>query len=360
MKILGIYGACWDVEKQWIHSAGASFWVDGSHKCTIEEERLSRIKHDGRWPWRSIEYVTEGEKPDIVVYVKSIHFDQFEEAIRKKIELEFPKTIYMFVDHHMAHVSAAVYTSGFEECSIFSLDGAGNGFKLDATASYDGEEFSLVENGMYGQFDKNGIRILYHSLMGIRDKPTFNMGQVYNTISQHIYSKMKPEEVKKIKNPFIFMETAPGKIMGLAGYGDRSKIKETLFYIVDFYFPAPIINPDIDIYDLIKKYKPEDVAAWLQNEFEEAYVMMFDNLPRKDNLCISGGCGLNVLANRRLIDEKLFDDVHVFPATNDEGLCFGGAMIAVDQHEDFRQIDDICYLGKTYSDEDIEDAIKMG
>ena len=65
MITLGLYGAFdWRADKSfdefgeltWCHDAGATLFVNGKHVCSISEERLSRIKHDGNFPIRSIGY----------------------------------------------------------------------------------------------------------------------------------------------------------------------------------------------------------------------------------------------------------------------------------------------------------------
>jgi predicted NodU family carbamoyl transferase len=66
MNILGLYGAIdWDAnksydpvtqDKTWVHDSGATLLIDGNHICSISEERLSRIKYDGNFPIKSIEY----------------------------------------------------------------------------------------------------------------------------------------------------------------------------------------------------------------------------------------------------------------------------------------------------------------
>ena len=42
----------------------------------------------------------------------------------------------------------------------------------------------------------------------------YTLPRIYNNISRWCYSKMEPKKAAAIVNPYIFMETAPGKIMG--------------------------------------------------------------------------------------------------------------------------------------------------
>ena len=70
--------------------------------------------------------------------------------------------------------------------------------------------------------------VVYHSINGVKEHTTFNLGQVYNNISRWCYSKMEPKKAESIDNPYVFMETAPGKIMGLSAYGNKDKVDDTL------------------------------------------------------------------------------------------------------------------------------------
>ena len=66
MNILGIYGSIdWNANNSydevnkhqtWVHDSGATLMINGNHICSISEERLTRIKYDGNFPDKSIEY----------------------------------------------------------------------------------------------------------------------------------------------------------------------------------------------------------------------------------------------------------------------------------------------------------------
>ena len=358
MKIIGLYGCCgWAPDDAWLHSAGASLWVDGAHISTISEERLTREKYDGNFPDLSIDYVLDEaeitrDEVDLVVYVESVHSPPRHDAIETVLSREFPDAKISFCDHHQAHACATFYTSPFEKASILSFDGAGNSFPNNT-----------YETGLYAIGDKQkGIYVVYHSINGAKEHSTFNLGQVYNNISRWCYGKMEPKKAATITNPYIFMETAPGKIMGLSAYGSKDKVNlPDLFKINDdkFYFPYNH-NHRIPTDSQLDKYDPKDIAAWLQYQFETILVKFFSTITIKaSNLCLGGGCGLNVLANAAIIKARLFKDIHIFPAANDSGLCFGGALYEVSRQEKKMAIPEcLGFLGKNYSDEEIEDALQ--
>ena len=265
MKIIGLYGCCgWAPDDDWLHSAGASLWVDGAHISTISEERLTREKYDGNFPDLSIDYVLDEaeitrDEVDLVVYVENVHSPQRHNAIETVLSREFPNSKISFCDHHQAHACATFYTSPFEKASILSFDGAGNSFPNNT-----------YETGLYAIGDKQkGIYVVYHSINGAKEHATFNLGQVYNNISRWCYSKMEPKKAEAITNPYIFMETAPGKIMGLSAYGNKDKVDlPDLFRINNdkFYFPY-IYDHRMPTEAQMDKYDPKDIAAWLQHQF---------------------------------------------------------------------------------------------
>ena len=75
MKVLGIYGSIGfdgSSRESYVHDAGATLFIDGEHLCSIQEERLSGLKYDGRYPEKSIDYVLDEipkEEVDLVIFV---------------------------------------------------------------------------------------------------------------------------------------------------------------------------------------------------------------------------------------------------------------------------------------------------
>jgi len=378
-NIIGLYGCVgWDHRDAWLHSAGASLFKDAKHICTISEERLSRVKHDGTYPTLSISYVLKEGKLkkndiDVVGYTRSICSLFREDNIKKILQREFPNAEIRFVDHHLAHASAVFWTSPFESASILTFDGAGNAFDTQH------QGLMLSETGFYGVGQKKnctGIVVFKHFINGVNKKNEFPLGETYNYMSKNIYQMIEPEKAEKITNPYIFSEVAPGKIMGLSAYGNKNNVKlpslfkRTIREYKDesYYFPS-IYQNELPALEKMQKYEPADLAAWLQHQFTHALIDYFRGLNAfnviQENLCLAGGCALNVLANKALLDEKIFKEIFVFPAANDSGLCFGAAIHCVQWHE--RDLNsklsielpfNLGSLGKIYSKEDMLEAIK--
>ena len=75
-------------------------------------------------------------------------------------------------------------------------------------------------------------------------------------------------------------------------------------------------------------------------------------MKKSDNLCITGGCALNGYINEEIIKRKLYKNVHLSPASSDEGQSIGCALHALNNFEGKRiQVNnpkDIIYLGEKY------------
>lgn len=102
----------------------------------------------------------------------------------------------------------------------------------------------------------------------------------------------------------------------------------------------------------LKVKSPEDVLASFHS-FVEGLLLreMADALQRHPsvkgprNLCIAGGCGLNIKWNSALRATGLFDAVWVPPFPNDSGSAIGAACAAIAAHEGFTPLEWSVYSG---------------
>jgi carbamoyltransferase len=151
--------------------------------------------------------------------------------------------------------------------------------------------------------------------------------------------------------------------MGLAAFGDYQKVNLPEWFSLEKWeneFPQLQSN-NADYSIMFARFNPDDLAAWMQHQFEKYLLLFLSNIPKKlkrDNLCLGGGCALNILANSKIIEQGIYKNVHVNTAPNDDGLHFGAALFMAAEYEKKITLpDDIGYLGITYTDEDIEEAL---
>jgi len=364
------------------HDSGATLFVDGKHIRSIEEERLSRFKHDGRFPYRSIDYVLgdlKKEDIDIVCFAPSGTDECNAEIINKqaseKFKEIFPNAKLWFVTHHLAHAAGSVFTAPFNSGSFITLDGMGSSmWNFNLANVPQGEHNSI------GYFDKDKGMFRYFRMPdwgGFSGTNTF--GQFYGAIAKHIQEDVYSDEPERTQDDFLNCE---GKVMGLSAYGKDNKYdfqsyctensrpyaaspKDALdaFNIDRYEFGLPYINfhPTQGIVQnmLAMKISPADKAYFVQKHYEDAILYLINELRDDyltDDICFAGGCFLNISANDKL--RPLFNNIHVPPNTTDAGVHFGAAAWGVYRcKEKIEMPHNIALLGKSYNDKEIQEAI---
>lgn len=373
MNILGLNGSIgWDGNipliildgDMWVHGSGATLFRDGELKGALCEERLTRVKYDGRYPFNSINHLLNQENLtfddiDVVGMVTNATRMGYELKKAGYIEDELRKTFrnakVEFVDHHLAHASASYYSSGFEESLIFTFDGAGDLHETPAGPM-------LNNSKLYMGRDKTieDIFVTY-----LPDNIN-SFGRFYSTWSFICYElKTNPNpDMTKYRSP-ISRETYPGKIMGLSAYGDYKKVDLPDPFELKFHNKFPLIiekSLDRDASFIVDRYSPEDLSAWMQHHFEKYVTLFFENLPssmRTDTLCLGGGCSLNIMTNSLLVEKGIFKDVYINTAPNDDGLSFGSAIYLANKTENKVKLPhNLGCIGGEYNQNDYEVAKK--
>jgi carbamoyltransferase len=108
----------------------------------------------------------------------------------------------------------------------------------------------------------------------------------------------------------------------------------------------------------------KDVARSLQEITDEAMLKITAHakkLTGSDRLCMAGGVALNCVANGKILRSGLFKDIFIQPAAGDAGGALGAATVA--WHREFGgakiQRMEHAFLGNAYSDQEIEDQLKV-
>ncbi len=110
-----------------------------------------------------------------------------------------------------------------------------------------------------------------------------------------------------------------------------------------------------------------DVAASIQKVTEEIMIKLAKTIRKEyniKNLCLAGGVALNCVANGKILQEKIFDNIWIQPAAGDAGGSLGAALALWHlENGNKRKInsnDDMngSYLGTEFSQEQIEKELK--
>lgn len=258
-----------------------------------------------------------------------------------------------FVQHHMAHGAACYYRSGFESAAVLTHDGflSGNSY----------------HSGLYLFGDA-------HRLWPVSPNH-LTLGMAYNFAAELVG---------------LGLVHGAGKLMGLAPYGDpvffderfvgneadiRARFDADLWTAWSAHCRLEGERRGYDMTalgDANRVTEPinADIAASTQKLFEETYLGAVRSLGRMltvsgmsaDNLCLSGGTALNCPSNSRVWREGPFANVFIEPTCDDGGLAIGAALHLYHNLLDYGLSSDKVpaspYLGGTYGEDDIENALK--
>lgn len=164
--------------------------------------------------------------------------------------------------------------------------------------------------------------------------------------------------------------------MGLASYGTDRYVKEMWKCVAVKEDGGREINfPREEFFDFIRTLKKEsvgkdlfqiraDVAFAAQAVLEKSTFLLMEELYNKTKcrkLCYSGGVALNSTLNGKITKETPFTDIFIPPMSGDAGTAIGSALYGhycrnggrYDPHK-IKSV----YWGKSYSDLEIENALK--
>ncbi|PPR41526.1 MAG: Decarbamoylnovobiocin carbamoyltransferase [Alphaproteobacteria bacterium MarineAlpha5_Bin12] len=337
------------------HDSAACLIKDGEIVNAVQEERFSRIKHDSKFPIKSIlfclknsnysidnvDYIVFYDKPFIkferlletylafapkgfVQFYKSFQIWIKEKLFQKRMLIEELEKIsknkstikskLLFSEHHLSHAASAFFPSPFEESAILTMDAVGEW----ATTSFG------IGKGNYIEIDKE-INFP-HSL-----------GLLYSAMTYYTGFKVNSGEYK---------------VMGLAPYGQArfSKIiKDNLIQINDdgsFRLNMEYFNYCHGLTMTSKKFenlfgspprkaetlitqREMDLAASIQEITEEIVIKISRYIAKQTkqkNICLAGGVALNCVANGKLLKENIFKNIWIQPAAGDAGGALGAAL----------------------------------
>lgn len=379
MNILGV--------NYYQHNSAAALISDGQLIAAAEEERFSRIKHDGRVPKHAVEYcLREGnlKLKDIDLIAVSVDFVRLfrEKYLRYTLE-NFPKANELlmqnaqnmrtlltaedalrttlnfdgrveFFKHHLCHMASSFFMSGFEKATLVSMDGLG---EIETTVA------------AYG--DNKGI-----STIASQEFP-HSLGLLYQAISAFLGYRFGSE----------------GTVMALASFGNGDEIvsqgksyneifdemiilkDDGLFDINPDYFNFPytktgwVSNKFTEIFSTHKSFEApitqhhKNIAAGLQNVFEKSYLHVIRHAIQNTgckNLCLAGGCALNCVANGKIRESTDARELYIQPAANDAGTSIGAGFYAASIYDKTMSRCDrmnTTYWGPSYEDELIHNLL---
>ena len=345
MIVLGIHDG---------HNASACLLKDGRIVAAVEEERVVRVKNWAGFPTQAVSMVLDmtGTSIDQVDYValngdhmppargREALMEEYRQtgspgtAIKRLLKRTPAKRLYLsnrrrerlsavkqagfasekiiFVEHHLAHASAAYFGWGRMNEDILLLTSDGGGDYLCAT----------VSRGHNGKIERLAQVPDSESIGNIYAMVTFLMGMVP---LEHEY-----------------------KLMGLAPYAPdkgRDVVYGALKPILEFVGESGVTwrraNGCPETYysyayfkRLFEQKRFDWIAAGLQLFTEELLVAWVRNCIKETGIrkvALGGGVFMNVKANKRIMELADVDDLFIFPSCGDETNAMGAAMWAYSQ-----------------------------
>ena len=379
------------------HGSAASLLCNGEIVAAVQEERFSRKKHDSRFPVNAIKYCLESQNiklsdcDHIVYYEKPLlTFERLLETylgsaprgirsfiaamqvwLKEKLflksklneqlslletdnlnkKVKIPKLL--FAEHHQSHAASAFYPSPFDEAVVLCMDGVG---EWATTSAWVGKN--------------NSIKPLWEISF------PHSIGLLYSAFTYYCGFKVNSGEYK---------------LMGLAPYGEPKyvdvikdnliDIKEDGTYKLDisyFKYHRGFRMTSNKFHKLfgeqprsreteIKQFHM-DLAASIQLVTEEIVLKLAKSLRKETNLkklCLSGGVALNCVANGKLVESKIFDEIWIQPASGDAGSSLGAAYLGwYDFMKSKRKVNPNdsmkgTYLGCEFSNKNIVDFLNQ-
>lgn len=152
-----------------------------------------------------------------------------------------------------------------------------------------------------------------------------------------------------------------GKVMAYIALGE---VRKELFPIFDDvyikHYQTPMGFANVFAKEVIKRidgtsYSDEDILRSFHQYLEELLVhKLVKKIQRNPrpyrNICLAGGCALNIKWNRRIRDTGFFEGVYVPPFPNDSGSAIGMACVGQLMHTGVYALDWSVYAGPEIAD----------
>ncbi len=375
------------------HDSAATILIDGKIIAAAQEERFTRKKHDSTYPFNAIEFVLDYSKLKLSDVDQIIFFEKpflkFERLLETYVafapsgfisfckampiwlkEKLFQKKLLFnelkrhdknfkdenkifFSDHHLSHAASAFFPSPFQKSIVLTADGVGEWATTTVAIGKDND-------------------------LEIKKEIHFphSLGLLYSAFTYYTGFKVNSGEYK---------------LMGLAPYGtpiyedkilnNLIDIKEDGSFLLDqsyFNYATGLTmtsnrfhklfgeNPRNPKKDKLTQFHM-DIAASIQKVTEDIMIKLAKSLKKEfnlPNLCLAGGVALNCVANGKILQEKIFDNIWIQPAAGDAGGSLGAALALWHiEQKNPRKVninDDMegSYLGPEFSQKKIEEDLK--
>ena len=390
MTILGI--------SAFYHDAAAAIIRDGEIIAAAQEERFTRKKNDASFPVNAVKFcldyagtsisdlnaVVFYDKPFLKferilesiyafsprslvpflaslpvwikekLFLKKVLFDQLKEIEdfdKSKVKLFFP-------EHHLSHAASAFYPSPYQEAAILTIDGVGE-WATTSICHGEGNQIKVLRELHY----PHSVGLLYSSFTyycGFK----VNSGE-YKLMGLAPYGNKHDPQTQKfvdvIKSTLVDIKEDGSIFLDQSYFNYATGLRMTNNEKWQSLFGLPPRRPESE---LDQNYC--NLALACQIVTEEIVIKLAKEAKRLTGskyLCMAGGVALNCVANGKIDDLKIFDEIFIQPASGDAGGALGAALavhhISFDQTRSVNDHDTMkgSYLGTEYSNDEVQKMI---
>jgi carbamoyltransferase len=362
-----------------MHDSSACLVRDGELLFAVAEERISRVKHDARFPALSIQacldfakiqseqidevcmgWQTPGAtyRHDLKLYLSgqwplnylnilnsTRHFASMwhQKGGANPFARQFgpTRTRFRYVEHHLAHALSAYSYSGLDDAAIVVMDGRG---AWEATSMWHGSKGRVSPVLTIDWPDSLGL--FYAMFTGF-------LGFVPNSDEWKVMGLAPYGKPGVDLSMFMDVHATPYKVhtARLVGNGSSSYAG----------WPAALgapREPESEIREIHK-----DIAYAVQDMCEIAMLNVVRLALEKTgskNLCLAGGVALNSKANGKIAASGIVDQLFIQPAASDDGVALGAALAPFLDGGQRLPLKPMrhAYLGPSFDDKAIEAALK--
>ena len=366
-----------------MHDSSACIARDGALLFAVAEERISRVKHDPRFPHLAVEAclkftgATAAEVDEVcfgwqrpgalfrhdlwcyatgrlpLTYLNLLNSTRYflsmwhQESGAKVFARKFGpvKARMRFVDHHLAHAISAYGFSGFDDSAIVIMDGRG---AWEATSIWHGHD-GRIEHVLTIPFP--------NSIGGFYSAFTDYLGFTPNSDEWKVMGLAPYGKPGVNLDAFINPEAAPYRV-----YTKRLNKGRTGGRTGNASGIAAVLGPPRAAEGEIEE-RHKNIAYAVQDYCERAMMSVVRLALAKTksrNLCLAGGVALNSKANGKILASGIVEKIFVQPAASDDGVALGAAFAPYLDHGGRLPIRAMrhAYLGPGFDDEAIETALK--
>jgi carbamoyltransferase len=303
------------------HDASTCLLKNGELVFYMEEERLSRNKHDSN-PFLSLDEILKyTDKLDYLAISKNDPYptahNPFIVYCKKKNLIQHDKQVFILADevdeHHLYHASNAFYASGFEESICVVVDALG-AYKYFSDSAH-GSEVESVYLASYPNTFKPIFKRLFNHKSLCKEHISDQLEVVNKPSIGVLYAEVSVQ--------LGFSNLDCGKVMGLSSYGSK---------LVNIDYEEAPTDRSRCIINNVHEHSREDLSYTVQSISQNYCLDLIKKSIEKTgckNVTFSGGYGLNCVANY-FYRKNLPADVNLYvdPLSYDGGTSIGVAKYA--------------------------------